>query len=156
MASGQPMVSSLFAQDSVNPLSFFLKKSYGDGRVASVAGIRWCWEPLATDLHIGGQGRMVVFLHIEARVGSGSHLGDGAALSRDSTAPPMGEGSRKGDLKKACLTSILSAYRSWLDIYQCGRNKQKSKNDLRSKSKKTQFMCWYLECQDAHEQKGLC
>ena len=26
--------------------------------------------------------------------------------------PPMGEGSRKGDLKKACLTSILSAYRS--------------------------------------------
>ena len=44
---------------------------------------------------------MVVFLHIEARVGSGSHLGDGAALSRDSTAPPMGEGSRKGDLKKS-------------------------------------------------------
>ena len=43
---------------------------------------------------------------------AGSHLGDGAALSRDSTAPPMGEGSRKGDLKKACLTSILSAYRS--------------------------------------------
>ena len=39
MASGQPMVSSLFAQDSVNPLSF-LKKSYGDGRVVSVAGIR--------------------------------------------------------------------------------------------------------------------
>ena len=36
MASGQPMVSSLFAQDSVNPLSFFLKKFYGDGRVASV------------------------------------------------------------------------------------------------------------------------
>ena len=26
--------------------------------------------------------------------------------------PNMGEGSRKGDLKKACLTSILSAYRS--------------------------------------------
>ena len=26
--------------------------------------------------------------------------------------PPMGEGSRKGDLKKAYLTSILSAYRS--------------------------------------------
>ena len=26
MASGQPMVSSLFAQDSVNPLYFFLKK----------------------------------------------------------------------------------------------------------------------------------
>ena len=25
---------------------------------------------------------------------------------------PMGEGSRKGDLKKACLTSILSEYRS--------------------------------------------
>ena len=48
------------------------------------------WEPLATDLHIGSQGRMVVFLHIEARVGSGSHLGDGAALSRDSTAPPHG------------------------------------------------------------------
>ena len=42
---------------------------------------------------------MVVFLHIEGMVGSGSHLGDGAALSRDSTAPPMGEGSRKGDLK---------------------------------------------------------
>ena len=90
MASGQPMVSSLFAQDSVNPLSFFLKK------------VLWRWAS-----GVGGrrkmmlgaashgpahrrQGRMVVFLHIEARVGSGSQLGDGAALSRDSTAPPHG------------------------------------------------------------------
>ena len=56
---------------------------------------------------------MVVFLHIEARVGSGSHLGDGAALSRDSTAPPMGEGSRKGDLKK--LVSPLSCQHTAAD-----------------------------------------
>ena len=30
-------------------------KSWGVGRVATAAGTRWCWEPLVTDLHSGGQ-----------------------------------------------------------------------------------------------------
>ena len=58
--------------------------------MATVAGARWRWELLVTDLHSGGQGRMVTLQLTGARVERGSHLGDGAALFRDSTAPPSG------------------------------------------------------------------
>jgi len=34
-------------------------KSYGDGQVTTAAGGGYCWEHLATNLHVGGMGVMV-------------------------------------------------------------------------------------------------
>lgn len=42
--------------------------------MTTAAGVRWCWQLLVTNLHSGGQDRMVVFYSNEARVGLGSHL----------------------------------------------------------------------------------
>ena len=59
----------------------------------------------------GQDGRFPTHL---ARVGSGSYLDDGAALSRDSTAPPpWGKGLEKVTLKK--LVSPLSCQHTAAD-----------------------------------------
>ena len=58
---GQPRASNL--QPKVISATYHLlhlKKSWGDGRVATVTGVGWRWESLVTDLHSGGQGVMVV------------------------------------------------------------------------------------------------
>ena len=101
MASGQPMVSSLFAQDSVNPLSFFLKK------------VLWRWAS-----GVGGRRKMMLGAanHGPAHRRPGqdgrfpAHRGKGRVrqppwrrsshFPGTALLPPMGEGSRKGDLKK--------------------------------------------------------
>ena len=38
-----------------------LSKSCGYERVAMAAGVRWYWDPLVTDQHTNGEGKMVAF-----------------------------------------------------------------------------------------------
>ena len=40
---------------------FLLSVSCGNGRVTTAVGAKRYWEPLVTDLHSGGQGRLVAF-----------------------------------------------------------------------------------------------
>jgi len=42
-------------------------KSYGDGGVATATGGGYCWKSLATNLHVGGSGVMVVCYCMEQR-----------------------------------------------------------------------------------------
>ena len=53
-----------------------------------MAGTGWCWELPGTNLHPGGQGVFGRSLFTWARIKFGSNSDDGAALFRDSTAPP--------------------------------------------------------------------
>ena len=89
-----------------NSASSTTHKSWGDGRVATVAGIRWCWEPLVTDLHLGGQD-WIQSSSCSLRQGQSSAAVPATEQPSLGTAllPPSGEGPRKGGLKKACLTT---------------------------------------------------
>ena len=56
---GQP-VTSIQEQPMTRCVSFYQPtKPWGDGGVLTVAGTGWCWRPLDTNLHLGGQGESV-------------------------------------------------------------------------------------------------
>ena len=57
--------------------------------------------------------------------------------------PPFGEGSRKGDLKKACLSHPLSAYRSCLGILKCGRTSESKRKYGKARRSMT-FGAWNI------------
>ena len=63
---------------------------------------------------------------------------------------PMGEGSRKGDLKKACL--ISSCQHTAADWTSTTRSKHKNKNhkEKRTHQKPKHFVRWSLEREDPH------
>ena len=146
---GQPRTSIQRRPGISVPTPHQTTKSWGDGRVATAAGTGWCWEPLATDLHPGGQGVFGRSLPTEARAEFGSNLGDEAALFRDSAASPhMGEGSRKGDLKTACLTHPASIPQ--LAGHPITRSKDKERNACFPESKENSNETRSMECKNAH------
>ena len=67
-------------------LSILFFKSNGDEHVVTGAVVEWQWKPLATTLHVGGSYSGIALLS------------------------PVGEGKRKGSLKKAYSVQTLLAY----------------------------------------------
>ena len=125
-------------------------KSWGDGRVVKAAGAGWRWEPLATDLHSGGQGVSVAVPSTGAKVELGCNLGVGAALSRDSTAPPSSPHHHMGTgLENVAQTKLASS--NSVSIPQlAGHPVTRSRTSQESTKTCHCILQWSMEREDTH------
>ena len=146
----------ILAQDSVTLSSTFCP---------SVSKVLWRWasgdggrRKMAlgaashgpTHRRSGQDGRSTVYLR--HGLGLAATLMTEQPSSGIALLPPLGEGSRKGDLKKACLTS--SCQHTAADWTSTTRSKLRRKNNkgYEIHPPEKHLMCWSLEHQDSHGQ----